>query len=65
VAVRRPGPATDPAAASRLTITFAPAAGGGTRLDLVHDRLDGQPEIADQVEQGWATALDALAEAGW
>jgi uncharacterized protein YndB with AHSA1/START domain len=63
-----PDRATDPALATRLTITFA-AVPGGTRLDLTHDRLDGvrdrSPHIAEQVRPGWESAIDALVAAGW
>ena len=59
------GPARDagPTFDSLLTITFA-AAGGGTLLTLVHERLDAlaaaMPEVAEQVAAGWELALDTL-----
>ena len=63
-----PDRTTDPALATRLTVTFA-AAPEGTQLDLVHDRLDRlrdrYPHIAANVEPGWESALDALVAVGW
>jgi uncharacterized protein YndB with AHSA1/START domain len=62
-----PDRATDPALATRLTVTFT-ATPGGTQLDLTHDRLDGlrdrDPHIAEQVGPGWESALDALVAVG-
>ena len=62
-----PDRTTDPAAVTRLTIEFKPTP-EGTQLDLTHDRLDRlrarHPDIADGVERGWASALDALDAAG-
>jgi uncharacterized protein YndB with AHSA1/START domain len=52
---------------SRLTITLRPTADGGTALTLVHERLDAiaavKPEIARQVDRGWAITLDKLPRA--
>ena len=63
-----PDRTTDPASATRLTVTFA-AVPEGTQLDLIHDRLDGlrdrYPHIAEQVGPGWESALDALVAVGW
>jgi uncharacterized protein YndB with AHSA1/START domain len=63
-----PDRATDPALATRLTVTFT-ATPDGTQLDLTHDRLDGlrdrDPHVAEQVGPGWASALDALVAIGW
>lgn len=63
-----PDRATDPAMATRLTVTFT-ATPDGTQLDLTHDRLDGlrdrYPHIAEQVGPGWESALDALVAVGW
>ncbi len=43
---------------SRVTVTFAPAE-GGTRVELVHDRLDVHGE-------GWESIRDAISrEGGW
>ncbi|MGD9894499.1 MAG: SRPBCC domain-containing protein, partial [Dehalococcoidia bacterium] len=62
-----PDRSTDPALASRLTLTFTPAPNGGTLLHLTHKHLGGlrahAPEIADNVRVGWESALDALATA--
>ena len=62
-----PDRTTDPALATRLTVTFTPTP-DGTQLDLTHERLDGlrdrHPDIADHVEPGWKSALDTLAEVG-
>jgi uncharacterized protein YndB with AHSA1/START domain len=59
---RRQGPVYD----SRLTVTFAATGDGHTLLTLVHDKLDALraalPRVADQVEAGWARALDNLME---
>jgi uncharacterized protein YndB with AHSA1/START domain len=50
---------------SLLTVTFSPAPGGTTKLVLVHERLDAlrtaMPDVADNVEPGWASALQKLA----
>ena len=58
----------DPALETRLTVTFT-ATRDGTQLDLIHDRLDGlrdrYPHIAEHVEPGWGSALDALVAVGW
>jgi uncharacterized protein YndB with AHSA1/START domain len=63
-----PDRTTDPAMATRLTVTFTPTP-DGTQLDLTHDRLDGlrdgYPHIAEQVGPGWESALDALVAVGW
>jgi len=63
-----PDRVTDPARVTRLTVTFT-ATPGGTRLDLVHERLDGlrdqSPYIAERVRPGWESALDALVAVGW
>lgn len=63
-----PDRTTDPAMATRLTVTFTPTP-DGTQLDLTHDRLDGlrdrYPRIAEQVEPGWESAVDALVAVGW
>ena len=57
----RSGPSFD----SLLTVTFDET-DGGTLLTLVHERLDdlaaAMPEVAANVETGWASALDKLAE---
>ena len=59
---------TDPAAATRLTVTFT-ATPDGTQLDLTHERLDGlrdrHPNIAEKVGPGWESALDNLVNVGW
>ncbi|SCL23561.1 Uncharacterized conserved protein YndB, AHSA1/START domain [Micromonospora rhizosphaerae] len=50
-------PAAD-AAGSRVTVTFTPVE-GGTRVDLVHDRLDAHGA-------GWERVRDAVAsDGGW
>jgi uncharacterized protein YndB with AHSA1/START domain len=63
-----PDRTTDPATATRLTVTFTPAP-EGTLLDLTHDRLDGlrdrHPDIAENVQSGWESALANLVAAGW
>ncbi|HEX3132377.1 MAG TPA: SRPBCC domain-containing protein [Planctomycetota bacterium] len=50
---------------SLLTITFAPAPGGTTRLTLIHERLDdlakGMPGVDQQVAHGWSFVLNELA----
>jgi uncharacterized protein YndB with AHSA1/START domain len=62
-----PDRTTDPALATRLTIEFT-ATADGTQLDLTHDRLDGlrdrHPFVAENVEGGWESALDALVAVG-
>jgi hypothetical protein len=67
-AVLPPPSPTDPAMATRLTVTFTPTP-DGTQLDLTHDRLDGlrdrYPHIAEQVGPGWESALEALVAVGW
>jgi uncharacterized protein YndB with AHSA1/START domain len=56
---RTEGPAYD----SLLTITLREAP-EGTLLTLVHERLDdlaaALPQVADNVEPGWSSALDKL-----
>lgn len=56
----RDGPAYD----SLLTVTLTPADGGGTDLQLHHERLDdlaaAMPQIAAGVEPGWTQALTTL-----
>jgi uncharacterized protein YndB with AHSA1/START domain len=66
-----PDRTTDPATATRLTVTFTPTP-EGTQLDLIHDRLDRLdglrdrlPRIAEQVGPGWESALDKLVALGW
>jgi uncharacterized protein YndB with AHSA1/START domain len=58
---RENGPIYD----SRLTVTLREAAGGGTALTLVHERLDdlaaAMPEAAAQVGAGWDYVLTKLA----
>ncbi|HKE80045.1 MAG TPA: SRPBCC domain-containing protein [Solirubrobacteraceae bacterium] len=60
---RLDGPVYD----SLLTVTLRQAAGGGTELTLVHERLEAlraaMPDVADSVGYGWASALDKLATA--
>jgi uncharacterized protein YndB with AHSA1/START domain len=60
---RDAGPAFD----SLLTVTLHEAPGGGTRLILVHERLDelatAMPDVAKQVGTGWDAVLDQLAVA--
>jgi uncharacterized protein YndB with AHSA1/START domain len=52
---------------SHLTITLRATADGGTALTLVHERLDAlaaaMPDIARQVDRGWAITLDKLPHA--
>ena len=59
---RRNGPVFD----SLLTLSFEDAP-GGTRLTLVHERLDALaaalPEVARKVEIGWEIVLRQLASA--
>jgi uncharacterized protein YndB with AHSA1/START domain len=49
---------------SRLTVTLREAAGGGTVLTLVHERLDdlaaALPEVAGKVGPGWNGVLAKL-----
>jgi uncharacterized protein YndB with AHSA1/START domain len=56
---RRHGPVYD----SRLTVTLEEAP-GGTRLNLVHERLDAlaeaRPDVADNVSVGWEDVLGKL-----
>jgi uncharacterized protein YndB with AHSA1/START domain len=58
---RDAGPAFD----SLLTVTLHEAPGGGTRLILVHERLDelaaAMPDVAKQVGTGWDSVLDQMA----
>lgn len=60
-------PAPD-APASRVTVRFTPT-DGGTRVDLVHDRLEAHGEGWEQVRQGvrgdggWRALLQMFAEA--
>jgi uncharacterized protein YndB with AHSA1/START domain len=58
---RENGPVYD----SRLTVTLREAAGGGTVLTLVHERLDdlaaALPRVAEQVGAGWGGVLTKLA----
>lgn len=44
---------------SRVTWEVEPAAGGSTKLTLVHDRLEASPRTADSV-RGWAWILSNL-----
>lgn len=59
------GPERTAAYDSMLTVTLDATADGGTRLSLRHERLDelaaALPQVASQVENGWAEALDKLA----
>ena len=54
----------DPAHDSRLTVTLR-AAGAGTELTLVHERLEAfraaMPDVAENISVGWELALDKLA----
>jgi uncharacterized protein YndB with AHSA1/START domain len=58
---RTAGPVYD----SQLTITLREAPEGGTRLTLVHERLESLraalPDAADNVGSGWADVLEKLA----
>jgi len=60
-----PGP---DAPASRVTVTFMPA-DGGTRVQLVHDRLDAHGPGWEQLQQsvgsegGWSALLSRFADA--
>jgi uncharacterized protein YndB with AHSA1/START domain len=62
-----PDRVAEPAHDSRLTVTFAAAPEGGTELTLVHERLEeltrDRPEIGRNVESGWSSALERLANA--
>jgi uncharacterized protein YndB with AHSA1/START domain len=62
-----PDRVAEPAHDSRLTVTFAAAPEGGTELTLVHERLEeltrDRPEIGRNVEAGWSSALERLANA--
>lgn len=55
----------NPELESRLIVTFSPAPGGHTVLELIHDQLDGlcagMPEAADGVRDGWTGTLGLLA----
>jgi len=44
---------------SRVTWELEPA-GDGTKVTLVHDRLEASPKTAAGVSQGWQTVLDGL-----
>jgi uncharacterized protein YndB with AHSA1/START domain len=59
-----PDRASGPAYDSLLTVTLHEAAGGGTTLTLVHERLDdlaqAMPDVAENVGPGWELALDKL-----
>nr|WP_052477564.1 SRPBCC domain-containing protein [Kibdelosporangium sp. MJ126-NF4]CEL12781.1 Probable glutathione S-transferase-related transmembrane protein [Kibdelosporangium sp. MJ126-NF4]CTQ98467.1 Probable glutathione S-transferase-related transmembrane protein (EC 2.5.1.18) [Kibdelosporangium sp. MJ126-NF4] len=61
-----PDRATDPARASRLTVTFTSAPEGGTLLHLTHEHLGAMvafmpmADIADNVVAGWGSSLDTL-----
>ena len=50
---------------SLLTVTLAGTPDGGTRLTLLHERLDAlaeaMPELAPQIGAGWDDVLDKLA----
>ncbi len=60
-----PEGANGPVYDSLLTVTFAHAPGGATRLILVHERLDALaealPEVARNVRPGWEDVLAKLA----
>lgn len=49
---------------SRLTVEFAPAPGGVTKLRLLHEKLDelnaGMPGVAELVGVGWEDVLEKL-----
>lgn len=59
------GPARDTGFDSLLTVTFDETPDGGTRMVLLHERLDdlaaAMPEVAAQFDAGWADVLDKLA----
>lgn len=44
---------------SRVTWELEPS-GEGTKVTLVHDRLEASPKTAAGVSQGWQTVLDGL-----
>jgi uncharacterized protein YndB with AHSA1/START domain len=44
---------------SRVTWELEPT-GDGTKVTLVHDRLEASPKTATGVSQGWQTVLDGL-----
>lgn len=56
-------PVPDPERASRVSVTFSPAA-GGTRVDVAHDRFErhgpGAEGYREAMEQGWRNAARAL-----
>jgi uncharacterized protein YndB with AHSA1/START domain len=60
-----PDRAAGPSYDSLLTVTLRAAAGGGTVLTLVHERLDALaaalPQVAANVRPGWDSALGKLA----
>jgi uncharacterized protein YndB with AHSA1/START domain len=45
---------------SRVTWEIEPQEGGGTKVTLVHDRLEAAPKTAASVAGGWSTVLDGL-----
>jgi uncharacterized protein YndB with AHSA1/START domain len=45
---------------SRVTWELDPQAGGGTRVTLVHDRLEQSPKTAASVAGGWNTVLEGM-----
>ena len=45
--------------ASRVTWELEPS-GEGTKVTLVHDRLEASPKTAAGVSEGWQTVLDGL-----
>jgi uncharacterized protein YndB with AHSA1/START domain len=59
-----PDRAAGPVYDSLLTITLQAAKGNATTLTLQHERLDdlaaAMPNVADQVELGWSSALEKL-----
>ena len=59
-----PDRAAGPSYDSLLTVTLRAAAGGGTVLTLVHERLGAlaaaMPQVAANVGPGWGSALDKL-----
>lgn len=58
-----PDRVADPAHDSMLTVTFEPV-DDGTRMTLVHERLEGlhaaMPEVAERVGTGWELATAKL-----
>ena len=58
------GPDREAAFDSLLTVTLDGAPDGGTRLVLLHERLDdlaaAMPHVATQISAGWADALEHL-----